>query len=139
MILLSSHKYSELLLGKLAEQKYLCIIAGDINIELAKNDVHSETTEHVNTILLIIQYLLSLCLVEILTRVLLYIIDHIYFCEGDSKMNARHREIQKGNIMMWFVWAFTQLCDTNQQVFEKNVTTIVHLLYASTPLKTECN
>lgn len=65
-------------LGKLAEQKYSCIVAAsDINIDLAKNTVHNETTEHVITILF--NNLIPLCL-ELLTRVLLFI-DHTFVKE----------------------------------------------------------
>jgi hypothetical protein len=87
----------ETTLSKLAEQKYPCIIAGDINIDLAKNGVHSETTEYVNTIL-VNNFIPTIIMPSRVTNKSATIIDHIYFYEGDSKMNVGQREIQSGNI-----------------------------------------
>ena len=38
-------------LGKLANQKYPCIIAGDINIDLVKCNDNCDTAEYVDTLL----------------------------------------------------------------------------------------
>lgn len=67
--------------------------------------------------------------------------NHVYFYEGDSKMNAGPREIQKGNI--WFDLSNhlpNYMILTSKYLKKMCMATVIHL-YASfyTPLNTECN
>jgi hypothetical protein len=85
-----------IVLGKLAEQKYPCIIAGDLNIDLAKCNHNKETADYVET-LITNNFMPTIILPTRITTRTSMLIDHIYYHE--SNKSTLNLAIKVGNFV----------------------------------------
>jgi hypothetical protein len=74
-------QHMDIVLGTLANQKYPCIIAGDINIDLTKCNDNRDTAEYVDT-LLTNNFMPAIILPTRITSRTASLIDHIYYSKG---------------------------------------------------------
>lgn len=79
--------HMDTVLGKLAHQKYPCIIAGDINIDLAKCNDNRDMAEYVDT-LLTNNFMPAIILPTRITSRTATLIDHIYYNEGTKHSDS---------------------------------------------------
>jgi len=73
----------ENILENLSKSKIPCVIAGDLNIDLAKYGIHQETTNYVNN-LLVNNFMPVIVMPSRITTKSATIIDHIYYYEGQN-------------------------------------------------------
>jgi len=100
------------ILNKIANQKYPCFIAGDINIDLAKFFLNKQTAVYVDMLLS------NNCVptVILLTRITSYsatLIDHMYYYEGI--MSNASMVIESGNFLSdlsYHFYNYTMLLNT---------------------------
>jgi len=106
-------------LNKIANQKYPCYIAGDINIDVTKCNLNKQTAEYVNMLLS------NNCVPTIIlpTRIISYsatLIDHMYYYEGIKSNSCMI--IESGNFLSDlsdYLFNYTMLlntCNTNNTV-----------------------
>jgi endonuclease/exonuclease/phosphatase (EEP) superfamily protein YafD len=86
----------ETVLNKLSCQNIPCIIAGDINIDLAKCTASRETAEYVED-LLMHNFMPSVVMPTRITSNSATIIDHIYYYEGNNK--RKNVAVKSGNLV----------------------------------------
>jgi len=89
------HKAIEVSLGKISCQQCPCLIAGDINIDLAKCGANKQTAEYIDTFL--VHNFLPTVIMPTRTSKSATLIDHIYYYE--SKNNKRNIHAKSGNLL----------------------------------------
>ena len=73
-------------LNRLSSQKYPCLIAGDINIDLTKCNVNNQTAEYVD-MLLLNNFVPTVVMPTRITSHSATLIDHMYYYEGKKPVN----------------------------------------------------
>jgi len=81
----------ENILENLSKYKIRCVIAGDLNIDLAKYEIHQETTNYVNNLLVNNVIVMP----SRITTKSATIIDHIYYYEGRNC--SKDKRLLSGN------------------------------------------
>lgn len=85
-------------LSQLSSQKLPRIIAGDINIDLSKCSVNSDTASYVNNLLLN-NFMPTIIMPTRITYNTASIIDHMYYCQGNTRSENKLKTIKSGNIL----------------------------------------
>jgi exonuclease III len=83
-------------LNRLSSQKYPCLIAGDINIDLTKCNVNNQTAEYVD-MLLLNNFVPTVVMPTRITSHSATLIDHMYYYEG--KKPSEFVELESGNFL----------------------------------------
>jgi len=89
-------KLLDITLNKLSSKKLSCIIAGDINIDLAKCNDHSDTAEYSNN-LLMHNFMPMIVMPTRITGRSATIIDHIYYYEGRNL--TKNYQVKSSNLI----------------------------------------
>jgi hypothetical protein len=79
----------DIVLGTLANQKYPCIIAGDINIDLTKCNDNRDTAEYVDTLLTNNNFMPAIILPARITSRTASLIDHIFYGKETKHSNSQ--------------------------------------------------
>ncbi len=86
----------EVVLHKISNQKHQCLIAGDINIDLSKSPINTETADYLGNLLLN-NFLPTIVMPTRITQNTATLIDHIYYYEGLKRQDGTR--IMSGNFI----------------------------------------
>ena len=105
------------MLNTLSSQKYPCLIAGDIKIDLTKCKVNKQTAEYVD-MLLMNNFVPTVTMPTRITSHSATLINHMYYCEG--KKPSEFMEQESGN----FLHNLSDLLPYYGVLLNKNITTL---------------